>query len=92
MSILSDKYVFGFKFTIYNTILVKYLNTIENFRNKTFNNSLIENNLLLLEIEVNIALVQILHDDVDFVLVLKGFSYRYENRLIGNLFYCFALE
>jgi hypothetical protein len=74
MSILSDKYVFGFKFTIYNTILVKHLNTIENFCNKTFNNSLIENNLLLLEIEVNIALVQILHDDVDFVLVLKGFS------------------
>ena len=73
MAIVSNENILGFEFSINDAIIVKNLDAINNLCNKVPDDIFAELDLFFFQIKVNIALVKVFHDNVDFVLVLEGF-------------------
>lgn len=72
MAIISDEKVLGFEFPIHNSLCMQYLKSHDDFSGEAENIFLLEHNLLLFEVKVYVTPGQVLHHNVDHVLVLEG--------------------
>jgi hypothetical protein len=68
------------------------LNSVYDLSNQLSDDILCKLYLLFFEVEKYISLIQILHNDVDFGLVLKGFPDSHEDVLTADLLNEFTLH
>jgi hypothetical protein len=66
--------------------------TYNNFRNDSFDNDLSEWYFFSFEVKIKIAFGQILHNDVDIRLILKGFANADQKILMANMLNELALK
>ncbi len=71
MSLLGKQDIFGFELSIDNTMLVQEANRHNNLSHDVSDEGFREKDVWLFGVEVEIAFGQILHDDVDVILVLE---------------------
>ena len=74
MPIISNKNILGFELSIDDPITVKNFHTINDLGNKVSDNVFAELDLFLFQVKIYVALVQVLHNYVYFVLVLECFT------------------
>jgi hypothetical protein len=92
MPVICNKDILGFKLSINDAITVENFDSINNFSDDISDDVLAELDLFLFQVKVNVALAQILHDDVDFVLVLERFPNCDQDVFVTDLLYGFALH
>lgn len=92
MSVICYKDILRFKLSINDAITVENFDSINDFSNDISDDVLAKLDLFLFQVKVNVALAQILHDDVDFVFVLERFPNCDQDVFVTDLFYGFALH
>lgn len=92
MPIIRHQYILRLELPIYNPIAMQHFHSIYNLCYQLPNHILIELHLLLLQIEIYIPLTEILHNDIDFVLILESLADGGEDGVVADLLYGGALE
>ena len=91
MTIIGNENILWFELSIDDTIIMENLHTINYLSAKLSNNFLSKYDLFLFQIKVYITFVQILHNYVNFILVLEGLADAYQNVFVTYLFNHFTL-
>ena len=77
MPLISDQQILRLQFPINNPKFMQDSHPNNNLRDDVLNDSLTENYVLALEVEVEVTHGGVVHDDVDVDLVLEGLFYVY---------------
>lgn len=90
--IFSDQQVFWFQLAIDEPVAVEDAHPDYYFCQDAADGRLCEGDFLLAEVEVKIALGEVLHDDVNARLVLEGFADAHQEVLAADALHQLALQ
>lgn len=77
MAVICDEDVFGFELPVNDAVTVEDFDSVNYLSDEVSDDVLTELDLLFLQVKIYVALVQVLHYDVNFVLVLECLTNRY---------------